>query len=612
MRPRPFAALAPLLVLAATAAAQTTVALQDLVARYTASEHMLAMRDGVKLHTIVVAPKDATTPLPIVMLRTPYGVANWSRQFAGYMKELAEDGYVFVFQDLRGKFGSEGTFVMQRPLRSTDPTLAIDEGTDAWDTIDWVVKNGPTNNGKVGMLGVSYDGWTTIMAAVEPHPALAAISPQASPADMWVGDDFHHNGAFRLSYGFEYATMMETAKDTEPFRFDRHDVFDWYLQLGSLQTVNAKYLRGRIPTWNDFTAHPDYDAFWQAQTVLPHLRSCTVPTLNVAGWWDQEDFYGPLAIYRALERHDEKHHNFLVVGPWNHGGWSRGNGDKLGRIPFGSNTAAWFREKVQAVWFRHWLKGEGTLDLPEALTFEAGSNEWRRWPQWPPEVAVPTPLYLHAKGKLAFAKPETDGHDEFVSDPAHPVPYRQRPIQATYGAGSKWREWLVEDQRFVLGRPDVIAWESEPLDANLTIAGAITAKLWCSTTGTDADWIVKLIDVWPDEHQEHGELTGHCLMVANDVLRGRYRKGLGKSEPWSANEPIAITIDLHAQNHTWKKGHRLMVQVQSTWFPLIDRNPQTFVPNIFLADDSDFRVQTHRVFRSAAAASHLVLPVIRR
>jgi uncharacterized protein len=517
---------------------------------------------------------------------------------------------VFAFQDLRGKFGSEGTFVMQRPLRATDPQLAIDENTDANDTIAWLVREVAGNNGKVGMLGVSYDGWTTIMAAVDPHPALAAISPQASPADMWVGDDFHHNGAFRLSYGFEYAAMMETVKGTEPFRFDRYDVFDWYLQLGSLRNVNEKWLHGRLPTWNDYVAHPDYDAFWRAQTVLPHLRACTVPTLNVAGWWDQEDFYGPLAIYRALEKHDAKGVNFLVVGPWNHGGWSRGKGDALGKLRLGSDTAQWFRSEVEARWFRHWLKGEGTLDLPEALAFETGANTWRRWQQWPPRAATPTPLYLRSGGALAFDKPVDDGSDTFVSDPAHPVPYRQRPIQATYGAGSKWREWLVEDQRFVLGRPDVLAWESEPLAADLTIAGTLSAHLWCSTTGSDADWIVKLIDVFPDAHREHGELTGHCLMVANDVLRGRYRNDRGKPEPWPANEPVAITIDLHAANHTWKKGHRLMVQVQSTWFPLIDRNPQTFVPNIFLADDADFRAQTHRVFRSPERPSHVLLPVI--
>jgi putative CocE/NonD family hydrolase len=578
---------------------------------YQASPHMLPMRDGVKLHTIVVSPKQHDEPLPFVLLRTPYGIANWQRHFDAYLKHLAEDGYVFVFQDIRGRYGSEGTFVMQRPLRATDEKLAIDEGTDAHDTIDWLVHNVPRTNGRAGMLGVSYDGWTTIMAAVEPHPALRAISPQASPADMWLGDDFHHNGAFRLAYGFEYAAMMETGKTNAPFRFDRHDTFDWYLQLGSLKHVDERHLHGKIPTWTDFVAHPDYDAFWQRQTVIPQLKSCTVPTLNVAGWWDQEDFFGPLAIYQALEQHDTKGHNHLVVGPWNHGGWSRGDGDRLGPIAFGSKTGAWFREHVQAQWFRHWLKDQGKLDLPEALTFEAGTNEWRRWDAWPPAPATPRSLFCRAGGRLSFEPPtEAFAADEFVSDPAHPVPYRQRPIQATYGPGSKWREWLTEDQRFVKDRPDVLTWESAVLTEDLTIAGEVAASLFASTTGTDADWVVKLIDVYPDDFGVHGALAGHCLMVSNEVFRGRYRHGFSKPEPLPAGEPVHYAIGLHSQNYTWKKGHRIMVQIQSTWFPLIDRNPQTFVPNIFLADDEDFRVQTHRVHRSAAHASCIVLPIV--
>ncbi|MBI5851452.1 MAG: CocE/NonD family hydrolase [Planctomycetes bacterium] len=584
-----------------------------LAGRYAATEHGIAMRDGVKLHTIVVAPRESAGTLPLLLVRTPYGARGMARNFAQRFPELATDGYVFVFQDLRGRYESEGTFVMQRPLRATDPSLAIDEGTDAWDSIEWLVRNVPGNNGRAGMFGVSYAGWTTIMAAVDPHPALRAISPQASPADMWLGDDFHHNGAFRLSYGFEYAAMMETDKTNQPFRFERHDVFDWYLALGSLRNVDEKFLHGRIPTWTDYVEHPDYDGFWQRQTIVPHLKACTVPTLNVAGWWDQEDFFGPLAIYEALERHDSDGHNHLVVGPWNHGGWSRGKGDRLGKIPFGSDTAAWYRAQVEAPWFRHWLKHEGPLDLPEALTFEAGANQWRRWDSWPPEGTTAKTWFFGDGGRLSLEAPTTTddaAHDAFVSDPAHPVPYRQRPIQATYGPGSKWSEWLVEDQRFVKDRPDVLFWESEPLTEDLTIAGEITATLFASTTGTDADWIVKLIDVWPDDHAAHGELTGTCLMVANEVFRGRYRNSFSKPEPIPAGEVVKYSWSLHAQNHTWKKGHRVMVQVQSTWFPLIDRNPQTFVPNIFRAEESDFRAATHRVFRSARHASGVTIPVV--
>lgn len=577
---------------------------------YSAREVMMPMRDGTRLHTVILSPQDVTAPLPILLRRTPYGVADWRGALQGGLRELAEDGYIFALQDLRGRFGSEGTFVMQRPLHQGNDPQAFDECTDAFDTVGWLVDHTDGNNGRVGMLGVSYDGWTTIMAGVDPHPALRAISPQASPADMWLGDDFHHNGAFRLSYGFEYAAMMETSKVTEQFRFDAFDTFDWYLRLGALSNVDAKVLHGRIPTWNDFVAHPDYDAFWRQQTVIPSLREVKVPTLNVAGWWDQEDFYGPLAIYRALEEHDSRGQNFLVVGPWNHGGWNRGKGDRLGAIRFGSDTGTHFREQVQARWFAFWLKDQGKLVLPEALTFGAGANQWHEWSHWPPTQAQPRELYLHAGGGLGFAKPTGDGADHFVSDPAHPVPYRHRPIQATYGPGSKWREWLVEDQRFVKDRADVLAYCTPTLDSDLAIAGEITVTLHAATTGTDADWIVKLIDVYPEHYPQDWNLAGHELMVANEVFRGRYRDGFAASKPLPAGEPVELRWSLHSQDYTFLKGHRIMVQVQSTWFPLIDRNPQVFVPNIFAARDGDFTAQTHTVFCSAARPSHVTLPVV--
>jgi putative CocE/NonD family hydrolase len=599
------------LCLAAAAAGALARAQQPNADRFAATDVMIPMRDGVKLHTIVLAPKDQQEPLPFLLKRTPYGVDEWQGQFSSYLKDLADDGYIFVFQDLRGRYRSEGTFVMQRALRAANDATGIDEGTDAYDTIEWLLHHVERNNGRAGMLGISYDGWTTIMAAVEPHPALRAISPQASPADMWLGDDFHHNGAFRLSYGFEYAAMMETSKTNESFKFDRHDVFDWYLRLGSLKHVDERVLLGRIPTWTDFVAHADYDSFWQRQTIVPRLTSVKVPTLNVAGWWDQEDFFGPLAIYRALEQHDDHGRNFLVVGPWNHGGWAHGTGNKLGAIPFASDTAAWFRKEVQAKWFAYWLKDKGKLELPEALTFESGNNEWRRWPAWPPADTTARKLYLHADGLLSFDAPTADaGDDAFVSDPAHPVPYRHRPIQATYGPGSKWREWLVEDQRFVRDRADVLTFESPVLDADLTIAGDIGVQLYASTTGTDADWIVKLIDVWPEQYPQDWNLAGFHLMVANEVFRGRYRNGFERGEPVRAGEITAYAWSLHTQDHTFLQGHRIAVQVQSTWFPLIDRNPQKFVPNIFAADDADFTVATHRVFRTAKFPSHVTLPVV--
>ena len=586
--------------------------------RYAVRDEMIPARDGVRLFTRIYAPKDQSGPLPMIMLRTPYGNDGAAGRLNGYMRSLAESGYIFVFQDIRGKFRSEGTFVMQRPARRPGDMNAIDEGTDTYDTIDWLVKHVPQNNGRVGMLGVSYDGWTTIMGAIEPHPALKAISPQASPADMWLGDDFHHNGAFRLSYGFEYAAMMEAGKDVQQFAFDRYDLFGWYLDVGPLANINEKYLKGRIPTWNDYVSHPDYDDFWKRQTMIPRLTDAKVPTLSVAGWWDQEDFYGPVRIYDALEQHDAKNLNYLVVGPWNHGGWSRGTGESLGPISFGSPTSVYFRDEIQAKWFGYFLKDQGSLDLPEALTFEAGTNTWRRWPAWPPKGAMtPTPLYMSAKGALSFDKPTEVGPtaaDRYVSDPAHPVPYRQRPIQETYfpGGTSKWSTWLVEDQRFVEDRADVLTWKTPPLDADLTIAGEVVAHLFASTTGSDADWIVKLIDVYPEHLPQKWDMAGYELMVSNEVFRGRYRQGFETPAPIAPGAVLEYPFSLHTQNYTFLKGHRVAVQVQSTWFPLIDRNPQTFVPNIFIAKTSDFQSATHRIYRSARAASNVTLPIVKR
>ncbi len=582
--------------------------------QFTDRDVMIPVRDGVRLHARIFTPKAADGPLPIIMTRTPYGVGNAANNFKTYLKALAGDGYIFVFEDIRGKFQSEGTFVMQRPARAPGDTTSLDEGTDTYDTIDWLLRNVPGNNGRVGMLGISYSGWTTIMGALEPHPALKAISPQASPADMWLGDDFHHNGAFRLSYGFEYASMMETGKDVQQFSFDTFDTYDWYLSLGPLANVNKKYLHEKIPTWNDYVAHPDYDEFWKRQTMIPYLREVKVPTLNVAGWWDQEDFYGPIQIYEALERHDTHHLNHLIVGPWNHGGWSGGAGDRLGPIAFGSATAEYFRDRIQAPWFAYFLKDKGTLDLPEALTFESGTNRWQRWDAWPPvRQTADRSLYLGANRTLSFDKPTAVAptFDRYVSDPAHPVPYRHRPIQPTYfPGGSKWPTWLVEDQRFVRDRADVLSWDTGPLTSNVSIAGEVTADLFASTTGSDADWIVKLIDVYPEQYPENWDLAGYELMVSNEVFRGRYRRSRERPEAITPTAVLEYAFSLHTQNYTFLQGHRIMVQVQSSWFPIIDRNPQTFVRNIFNAVPSDFRAATVQIFRSARYPSHVVIPVV--
>ena len=583
-------------------------------AQWTVSDVMIPMRDGVKLRTKIFVPANPKAALPILFLRTPYGIDDSAQAIESRYKELAEDGYIFAFQDIRGKFGSEGDFVMLRPARKAGDTRSLDEGTDAWDSIAWMLQNVPANNGRVGMLGNSYLGWTSVMASLEPHPALKAIAPMGSPADMWLGDDFYHNGAFRLSYGFEYAYMMEAGKGNAQFAFDRYDTYTWYLGLGSLANVNRDIFRNRIATWNDFTAHPDYDAFWQRRAFAIDTAELKVPTLNVAGWWDQEDFYGPMKIYETLEQRDKRGLNYLVVGPWKHGGARVGPGDALGAIGFDSATAKYYRERIEIPWFAYHLKGQGKLDLPEALTFEAGSNQWRRWDTWPPKTGVEQrKLYFGAGRSLSFSAPKGDGEgfDSYVSDPAHPVPYRHRPIQATYfPGGSAWSTWLVEDQRFVDGRPDVLTWESAPLEADLTIAGKVTAKLFASTTGSDADWIVKLIDVYPEHVSGNWPMSGYQLMVSSEVFRGRYRQGFEQPAAIQAGAVLPYPFSLHTQNYTFRKGHRLMVQVQSSWFPLIDRNPQTFVPNIFSAKDSDFRPATHRIYRSARYPSHVTIPVV--
>jgi uncharacterized protein len=592
-----------------------TPATPDPAAAFDMTEVMVPVRDGVKLHTLIYTPKNATGNLPILLTRTPYGIAGSAGVFGTSYAELAQEGFIFAFQDIRGRFGSEGQFVMLRPPRDKRDTKAIDESSDTYDTIEWMLKNVPKNNGRFGMLGVSYPGWLTVMAMLDPHPALKAVSPQASPASMFLGDDFHHNGAFRLSYGFEYVAMMEGGKEFTPFNFDQTDVYSWYLSRGSLANITTKLAEGKFPTWQNYVAHPNYDAFWQREAVMKYLDRVTVPTLNVAGWWDQEDFYGPLKIYETLEPHDTKRYNYLVVGPWNHGGWRGRTGDKLGNIEFGSPTAQYFRQNIETPWFAYWLKDKGQLRLAEATTFESGANEWRSYDSWPPKREVTErKLYFQSGGKLGFdpPKPTTpdSAFDAYISDPAKPVPYRVRPIAPSFVAGSTWSTWLADDQRFAQDRPDVAVWQTEPLEEDIVIAGDVLAKIFASTTGSDADWVVKLIDVYPEKYEPNPKLGGYQFMVSNDVFRGRFRKSFEKPEPITPNKVEEFSVDLHQQSYRFKKGHRLMVQVQSSWFPLIDRNPQTYVPNIFMAKDSDFRAATQKVFRSPQQASFISLPVV--
>ncbi len=576
-------------------------------------EEMIPMRDGVKLHTLIFAPKQMSEPLPILMTRTPYGIAGMnSQRVNGGNYHLVPDGYIFAYQDIRGKFGSEGDFRMNRPPRDKNDAKSIDEATDTFDTIEWMIKNVKNNNGRVGIFGVSYPGWLAVVPLTEPHPALKALSPQAAMGDTWLGDDFFHQGGFRLSYGYEYVIGVESSKSGGQVKIDHFDVFEWYLKKGAL----SNFITPTLPTWKDFIEHPSFDAFWKARSASHYLKDPSVPTLHVAGWFDQEDFYGPMKAYTKLEENDWQKNNYLVAGPWNHGGWRGGDGDKLGNIEFKNATGKHFREKIEAPWFAYHLKGKGAPNFPEAQTFQTGSNEWKSYDQWPPvNRTTVRNLYFHANGKLSFDASADAGDkafDSYVSDPAHPVPYRQRPVEATYSRGSRWGAWLTEDQRFASNRPDVLSWETDVLQEDVTVTGEITAQLFASTSGSDSDWIVKLIDVYPQEWPDNFRMAGYQLMVTGEVLRGRYHKAFDKPQPLTPNKVTEFNVYLVHKDHSFKKGHKMMVQVQSTWFPVIDRNPQKYVENIFKAKDGDYTAATQRVYRSKSAASHIKLPVVTR
>jgi uncharacterized protein len=575
------------------------------------AEAMIPMRDGVRLHTVILTPKTQTEPLPIILNRTPYGVKAWdSETLNGAYEELVADGYVFVFQDIRGKFDSDGQFVMVRPPRDKRDARSADESTDTYDTIDWLVKNVPRNNGRVGIFGGSYDGWLATMALIGPHPALKAVSPQAPVGDFWMGDDFFHNGAFRQSYGYEYVKMVESSKNLEVISFGQADAYDWYLSLPMLSNLTAQ-LGGKLPTWNDFVAHPNYDSFWKQRAVKNYLNLATVPTLLVGGWWDQEDMYGPQVTYQALEKKDKKGLVFLVEGPWNHGGW-RGKGRQLAGVDFGSDTGTYFRKEIEAPWFAHHLKGNRGLKQAEATVFQSGTNRWMTYDAWPPRRNVrQADLYLQAGGRLSFESPGTVKSDEefdsYTSDPAQPVPYRKRPVEATYEPkGSGWYSWLAQDQSFLAQRRDVLSWQTAPLEEDVIITGDIVAHLFASTTGTDSDWVVKLIDVYPSED---AKMAGYQLMVAGDIFRGRYRTSFETPDAVVSGRVNEYRIDLHGNDYGFLKGHRIMVQVQSTWFPLYDRNPQKFVGNLFLAQASDFQTASQRIYRSSRYPSRVSVSV---
>ncbi len=616
------------LLLAISAVAQQTTPQPEAKPVATLQEVMVPVRDGVHLQTVIITPLNQTGPLPILFQRTPYGVPDKPpTQVPASLKELMQDGYIFVFQNLRGRFKSEGVFNLSSQVDLNDPK-ATNETTDAYDSIEWLVKNVPNNNGKVGMWGVSYDGLTTAMTLLHPHPALKAISEQASPVDQWMNDDMHRYGALRESYAVEYSVLEQADKNKNTdFAFETYDTYQWYLDLGPLSNVNAKYLHGSIPYWNSMVDHPDYDDFWKKEAWVNQLHASTVPNLNVAGFWDQEDPWGPWQIFRHAEEHDPDHTNFIVAGPWFHGQWQSRKGDSIGIIPFGGHeTAREFRENIEAPFFRYYLHGQGEKPAWQASTFQSGSNTWHTYAVWPPKEAKPTNLFLHADGTLSFTAPDKtqkSNYREYVSDPADPVPYRQRPISPTYPGGD-WITWEVADQRFVDHRPDVLSFVSEPLDHDLTITGQLAADLFASTSGTDSDFVVKVIDVFPQNAQKHEwnpdegpkpgqyaqSLDGYELPIAMEVRRGRYLASYEKPQPLTPNKPTEWNIPLRDHDHVFLKGHHIMVQIQSTWFPVIDRNPQKFVPSIFKATASDMVPSTQRIYCAPNLPSHLLLSVM--
>jgi uncharacterized protein len=656
---------------------QAQSAADTIRARYTKNEIQIPMRDGVKLFTAVYVPKDAPTAAskdgdvtkdgvkgyPIMLTRTPYSVAPYGidsyRAGLGPSELFSKDGFIFVYQDVRGRYMSEGEWLEMTPHRAVKSgPKDVDESTDTYDTIDWLIKNIPNNNGRVGLYGTSYPGFYAAAGIIDAHPALKAASPQAPIADLFMGDDSYHNGAFMLAANFGFYSGFypreggpALPQDSPRFDFGTPDGYDFYLRLGPLANADEKHFKGKNPYWTANLAHTTYNDFWKSRSILPHLKNITPAIMTVGGWFDAEDLAGPLNVYRAIEKSQTAANggaagktgggspNTIVMGPWAHGGWARGDGDRLGNVTFAMQTSVFYREKIEFPFFAHHLK-DRPLDapLPEAYVFETGINRWRREESWPPKDAAPTTFYLRADGKLSTDSPprgEGDrGFDEFVSDPSKPVPYLGHTVMGMQ------RDYMTEDQRFAAARPDVLVYETEPLEADVTIAGPIKVDLQVATTGTDADWVVKVIDVYPGDYPATAptgaaragagaggagggaapaspaanavKMGNYQQLVRGEPFRGKFRHSFEKPEPFTPNQPAKIGFEMPDVYHTFRRGHRIMIHVQSSWFPLIDRNPQTFV-DIPRAKAADFRKATHRIHRSRQLPSSVtVLTFTRR
>lgn len=598
-------------------------------ARYSKYEYRIPMRDGTRLFTAVYVPNDASEKrrYPLLMTRTPYSVGPYGAgRYAttlGANASYEKEGFIFVQQDVRGAHMSEGQFVNMRPHRSGKHAPAeVDESSDTFDTIAWLVKNVPFNNGRAGLWGISYPGFYASCGAIDSHPALKAVSPQAPIADWWRGDDMHRHGAFNVQLAFTFFSGFGRPRpkpvddrEWKPFEYGTNDAYQFYLDLGAAAEADAKHFKGDVAFWKDITAHPDYDAFWKERNILPHLRNVKAAVLTVGGWYDTEDLYGPLSTYRAIEDQNRAINNAIVMGPWRHGGWRRTAGDRLGDAEFGFATSETF-QAIELAFFKHHLKGGEDPALAEATMFETGANRWRHFDAWPPRQAREARLFLRENEVLAFDAAPPDGNaafDEFLSDPARPVPYTQE-------SGMRWSaEYMAEDQRFASRRPDVLVYTTPPLERDITLAGPLEAELYVSTTATDADWVVKLVDVNPgmapgfsrrDEEEGKKNRGAQQTLVRGEPFRGRYRDSYERPKPFAPGEVTKVKFAINDVFHTFQRGHRIMVQVQSSWFPFIDRNPQTFVPSIYEATRSDYVKATHRVYHSKATPSLLRVRVL--
>jgi putative CocE/NonD family hydrolase len=589
--------------------------LEYIKSHYTKYEYRIPMRDGCRLFTSVYIPKNDATTYPILLKRTPYGLSPYGvDQYPGSLGPstlLAEAGYIFVQQDVRGRWMSEGEFVHMRPHRPEKAAPEdVDESSDTWDTVDWLIKHVAGNNGRVGIAGISYPGFYTAAGIIDSHPAIRAASPQAPVNDWFAGDDWHHNGAFFLAHMFNWMSRSgrirpEPTKDYrgETFDYGTPDGFEFFDRMRTLSEIDEKYLKGDVPFWLETMRHGTYDEFWKSRNIRPHLKQVKSAVMTVGGWFDAENLFGALETYKSIEAHNPSTSNMLVMGPWRHGGWASGDGASFGDISFNAKTSEFYREEIEFPFFEFHLKDKAKIEPAEAWVFEMGTNQWRKYDTWPPKQTEPRALYLHANEQLRFDRPnEQDAFDQYVSDPDKPVPYMN--ITATGMAA----EYMIADQRFASRRPDVLVYQTEVLAEDLTLVGPLEVDLFVSTSGTDSDWIVKVIDVYPDDYPDPSEnpkqirMGGYQQMVRGDVIRGKFRDSLEDPTPFEANTPTHVTFTMPDIYHCFRSEHRVMIQIQSTWFPLVDRNPQKFV-DIYHAQASDYQPATQRLFRSAEMPS---------